>query len=269
MSLKLSPPYDSDKSISIIKAYLRKIIGMYLLWSAIYLPLAIYGFIIDTKNRPLIMYVFMYLRGLLLIGENYNSWMLWYLLSTIYALLLIIFLLRKHVPLPCIAFIGVIIFTVWHCLSIPAGHDGILSLVLSVFRNGRISSGMFYIPAGMLLAKLTFSKKPAYLLLAASFAAALLCDGLAKSFFIAVCAASLLVIVSGFRSDSEIYPFMRKMSTAIYFVHMYVWSICYTILYGRKTMGLGMFTLTVLISVLVSALYVYAGYYRKSGENRW
>ena len=44
---------------------------------------------------PLRNSVLMYIRGFFFWGEQYNSWPLWYLLSTVYALMLILLLLRR------------------------------------------------------------------------------------------------------------------------------------------------------------------------------
>lgn len=81
-----------DSDISPAKKQLIKIIKLYVKWSAIYLPLAIYDYW-HTGISPL-KAVILYIRNFLLGGMHYNSWQLWYLLSTIYGLLFIIGMLK-------------------------------------------------------------------------------------------------------------------------------------------------------------------------------
>ena len=47
---------------------------------------------------------------------------------------------------------------------------------------------------------------------------------------------------------------MRRMSTWIYFIHMYVYTGIYLVLYGEKTKGAVPFLLTTVISVCISAI---------------
>lgn len=64
-------------------AWWRKILRLYLLWSLIFLPFAIIGFAND--HLAPVKAVVVYLRNLLLVGENYLSWPLWYLLGLLWA----------------------------------------------------------------------------------------------------------------------------------------------------------------------------------------
>lgn len=93
-------------------------------------------------------------------GEHYNSWMLWYLLSTIYTLIIVYFLLKNHFKMEKIVLLGLMIITIGFLLNSLASYNGELPKILSNLRlfmlstiyNGRIFTGMFYIPFGMLLA---------------------------------------------------------------------------------------------------------------------
>ncbi len=265
LSIKLHHPYDSEESIQIVKVYAARMIKLYLLWSVIYMPLALYQYIYLDHKHSWLWYVASYMRGLIFIGEHYNSWILWYLLSTIYSLQMIIILLKKHVSLYGIAFIGAVIFLSAYLIDCLVSYKGPLPVFLSALQlliritiaNGRIFRGMLYIPLGMLLAHKTFSVKIAYPLFVACFISTMLSNGIVKSISGVVCAVSLFVIVLEFQSDSHVYPFMRKMSTVIYFIHMYVWSIGYKILYGQKHYGLDMFLMTASVCLAVSFVYVY------------
>ena len=56
--------------------------------------------------------------------------------------------------------------------------------------------------------------------------------------------------------DAPIYSFVRSMSTVIYFIHMYVWSVYYKIVYGEVTYGTDCFIVTTGICLAISVIYV-------------
>ena len=56
--------------------------------------------------------------------------------------------------------------------------------------------------------------------------------------------------------DSPVYPLMRKMSTMIYFIHMYIWTAFYMLAYGEKTYGCTSFVVTTLISSAIAVSYI-------------
>lgn len=71
-----------------------KVIKLYVIWMIIYFPLALVDLMYNETG--LVRETLLYARGFFLRGEQYNSWPLWYLLSTIYALLLLIYLQKKR-----------------------------------------------------------------------------------------------------------------------------------------------------------------------------
>ena len=58
--------------------------------------------------------------------------------------------------------------------------------------------------------------------------------------------------------DGVLWPAVRKMSVAIYFTHLYVWTILYLIIYGTLTRGVKMFVYTVVVTLAIAFLYVVA-----------
>lgn len=64
------------------------------------------------------------------------------------------------------------------------------------------------------------------------------------------------IILSIELKDSIVYPCLRKMSTVIYFIHLYVWTFYYTIFYGEKKFGLTCFIAVSAISVSMAFIYV-------------
>lgn len=69
-------------------------IYLYLLGNIVYLPLALYDFFC-IQNLSYFKALVYYIRGILLVGQQYNSWILWYLLSIIYSITVLYILFRK------------------------------------------------------------------------------------------------------------------------------------------------------------------------------
>lgn len=70
-----------------------------------------------------------------------------------------------------------------------------------------------------------------------------------------ICVIGLFIIINIELKDSAIFYILRKMSTIIYFIHMWIWTIYYTIIYHKPTSGLGCFLATTVCSVLISYVY--------------
>ena len=184
----------------IIKKHLFKIIKMYLIWSVLYLPLAVIHF--WSEGESFLRSVLLYLRGFFIVGENYNSWMLWYLLSTIYALLFILFLVQRKIKLTHVLILGSILFAIGCVIPSFVGYTGSLPGVFSFFKkvlsvvvSGRIFKGFLYIPLGMVLAK----KKPSALLgilfALSGFVGNVFLDSIPEDFVVALCSAGVFILV--------------------------------------------------------------------------
>jgi surface polysaccharide O-acyltransferase-like enzyme len=264
LAKKLQLPLHKEENIDIIKNYLIRIVKLYLIWNIIYLPLAIIGFILE-KSTPL-MSIYLYLRGLFLVGQQYNSWPLWYLLSTIYSLLFIIFLLKRKQSLKTITIIGAILFLLGIGLTYISDYTGQEVMIINVIKrilsltisSGRIFSGMFYIPMGMMFSKKSLTSSYCWILLLAGYIInVLITQPHISSILISLSSIGLFGIVSSISfKDSIVYPFIRKMSTVIYFIHMYVWSIYYKLIYNHKTFGLDSFFVTAIISSMIAIVYL-------------
>lgn len=85
-SLNFANTYENSSN-TIIISHIRKLFKLYIIWNLIYLPLDIYYYF--ELHKSVIYAIADYLRGLIFVGEHHKSWMLWYLLSSIYALILV------------------------------------------------------------------------------------------------------------------------------------------------------------------------------------
>lgn len=79
-----------------------------------------------------------------------------------------------------------------------------------------------------------------------------------SAILVAVSAIAFFEIVKGINLvNSGFYKIVRKMSTVIYFIHMYVWSFYYKFFYGEKTYGLDCFAVTICISIVIAFIYAH------------
>jgi peptidoglycan/LPS O-acetylase OafA/YrhL len=255
---KINPADESGKIRQVVAAYLRRIIKLYLTWSVIYLPLALCEFVPGETSA--VSFAAVYLFKLLFVGEHYNSWMLWYLLAVIYALLLLLLLMHLRVSKKWIYAIAIFFILIVFGINALQNYvgEGVLPYVLELcIANSRLLSGFFYLLTGMLLAEKEVRPEISFLLLAAGFCWNLLAGAEPYSMPVAICAVGLFCIAKQMKcNDSSVYVALRRMSTVIYLIHMYVWTGYYRIRYGEKTFGMECFLVTSVISVVCAILYV-------------
>lgn len=263
LSIRMTSTFDSDSDILRVKYQLLKIIKMYIMWTLIYFPLAFYHYI--SNKTVLWKAILLYIRGILFIGENYSSWPLWYLLSTIYSLGIII-IMQKLPKVNRNLFIMSVIFSVLTLsFSILSNYEGILPPILKTARkivicsiaNGRIFWGAVYIPMGILLAKKGDSKYLKYIIFIVCF----LCDFFVKNsiishYLLIFNSIVLFEIIKSIKlNDKKIYPILRRMSIIIYLLHMYIWNFYYKIFYGEKHYGMDSFIVTSAVVIILSFSY--------------
>ena len=68
------------------------------------------------------------------------------------------------------------------------------------------------------------------------------------------CALFIIVVLLNDRVPFKTY-LIRHISSAVYFVHLYIWTFYYTIMYGKKTYGLDCFLAVSVFSVLSGLIY--------------
>lgn len=284
MSVSFSSDYSTSQNQKIVKCNIVKYLKMYLIWTGIYLPLAIIHYIESEKNWGKIF--LSYLKELIFDGQHYNSWMLWYLLSTVYALLMILFLMKvgaKEKMLFFMAFLFLIVRVVLNQNeNVVKNNPDNLSIIRYLLRhylgNGRIFMGLYFIPLGILIGRISdlFKEKLRYEVVGGScviigYIVNWYTDKpLLIMFLTAIEVCGLLLLTchgEKASSKNEKYILIRKMSSGVYFIHLYVWTLYYTIVYGTKTFGLDSFLVTLTISLALSAFYY--GMQRKIKTNRF
>lgn len=264
LGVKMEQPFSSTNNVEVLKKYVIKILKLYIIWSIIYLPLAICDYV--NNHYSFIKSIVHYIRGFVLVGEHYNSWVLWYLLSTIYTVLALIILFKKNVSLKVVLCIGAIVILFGFGIDVVMGYNGTFPRALVYFKKavsltffgGKIFQGAFYIPCGILLSKKNLPIKliyPAFVLFFILNCA--INNQFVTNVLLVICSVMLFEIVKSIKlKENRIYPFARNISTYMYFVHLYVWSAYYYIVYKTKTFGLDSFLATMIISIVISAIIV-------------
>ena len=259
----LGKKYDDSKDLNVFDKQIRKILKMYLIWTLIYAPLElIHAFLSGTS---LIREILVYIKQLIFVGDHYNSWPLWYLLSTIYGLALIYYLKKKNLSNAGLFGISVVFMLVSFGIDsfVSIGHlSGVLFNVQKLIKiticNGRILQGLFFIPFGMLLSEKS-NVFLSILLFVFGFIGNCLLDGFLGSIFLTISAIGLFGIVKNIKLPSKpMWKHLREYSTIIYLIHMYVWTIYYMFAYGEKTFGIDSFIFTSIVSLLISIIYIFA-----------
>lgn len=253
---KLWAENDAGKRTAIVKAYLWRILKLYLIWTAVYFPLAVSEYV--RCHYSVGTSIFYYIRGLLFVGEHYNSWILWYLLSTIYMLLLLLLLIKLNVKTDTMVIGGAVLWIVslftqyvYEFELFNPQYQGLIKVLGLTFVTGKVFEGFLYFPLGLSLARKKPSMKLGIVLMILGFLVAL--TGKFSDIPIAVCSVGLFNIAASLKlKDGRLYPMLRGMSTVTYFTHMLVYTLVYMIMARTKIYGMKVFVITSIVTLLLS-----------------
>jgi len=240
-----------------IKAYLKKICKLYLIWTVIYLPLTVYGFYLD--GLPFLKSVAVFIRNILLIGENYMSWPLWYLLALIVAVAIIYVLLKLKLLKNWIVLFGILMAMIGVALDYCKDNSimqSVTDLYFPLFqktRNG-FFVGFLYVSLGMFCSKLDkASLWPILMIFLIGIIGMCLALPLANSLVV----LALFVISIALRGDvfssctSQDY---RYLSSIIYFCHM-LYVALLVLCCGLKS-GILLFAIATILSVITGLVFL-------------
>ena len=156
-----------EKSLHTKLVYrIKKIVKIYIIWSAVYLPLTIYGWIIEGNKS--LEYACLCIRNYILVGDNFYSWTLWYLNGLIFALILID-ILSKRTSMEKIVRFGSMAYLAGIVLTALGGHQDklpdLLALPVNIYfsifattRNGLFQS-LVFVSLGVYIANIEKSCK--------------------------------------------------------------------------------------------------------------
>ena len=262
--LKVNKDHDKASQLDNIKQYAIKIIKLYIYWTIIFFPITIWKF--ATNDSSIFMDFLQFIRGVIFIGENYYSWPLWYLLSMIYSLALIYFLIYKNQKLNSILIVSMCIFFISILMNFIISSDSSYDLIVLlkkliqiVFENGRLFSGMLYIMIGALFAnhKIQFSKWIWVLL----FFIGLMLQYFKLPFISTVLFVLLPTVIFyiSLNMDLKVFKhgyFFRKSSNVMYFTHMIVFFLYTLILKEFRYFGWDAFLISILIPIILTPIII-------------
>lgn len=142
-----------------IKKYLYKAMKMYVITTLISLPLAVYGYI--ESGNSLFSCVLSYIKYFFFVGKLYNSYHLGFMLNLIYAVSIVLLLVKKQIKEEYIFLIGFLSYTFYEIMYIGILNQSMLSGIFEkavkvyffVFNYGAVFSGLVYVGLGLLIAK--------------------------------------------------------------------------------------------------------------------
>ena len=251
-------------NMAVVATYLRRTVKLYFLWCLIYFPFSIYYYATYRSGVSLLHVAASYIRCLLCIGGHYNAYQLWYLLSTIYGLLLVMLLLRckwseKGWLAVMAAACALSLFMDWIAEyegALPAALRMVKLLVGYTTVDGRPLWGSFLIPAGMLMTKYRGSVKWNLLLFAFLSCLDFFVENPEISTFLTFLrgAAFFTLVMAVQLKDHRLYPTLRKISTDMYLMHLYVWIIYSALMDGEKRYGFDSFLVTTVVCFAIGWL---------------
>ena len=229
-----------------------KMLKLYLLWSLAYLPLAIFDY--RRSGLGVREAAIRYIKGLVFSGEHYGSWMLWYMISAIYALGIIYLLLKIKVNPWAITALGLVFILCGAALDMLSGTTNDISPAINFIRKlmwATTGNGKVF---GMLLTKIKIPVWADVLITLCGFAG---CVAFNKytGFFVILCAVGLFGIIISVKvpyvSDRKI---LRRASMIIYFMHLYVYMIL-VLRFGLHS-GKRAFLIVALITTAIAFAYI-------------
>lgn len=209
-----------------------KFAKIYLLLTALYLPLTVIGYY--TKGLSPLNAAIDFVLTFLFAGENYYSWQLWYLLAAAVGMVLIYLLLKMKLKAEQIFAFSAVMFVLGNVLNFlhaSGANIGFVELYFKIFlrtRNG-LFVGVFWLSLGLLIAK--YQDKIKTTVYAAFFTvgtAGIMIDSLhaldyfKNAFLVLFCFGVFgLVLRMKIPKSEAVSKKLRNLSSLIYYVHMY------------------------------------------------
>lgn len=249
--------YDSDK----MKKKLLKFIKIYTVWTLIYMPITVYGNVVIYKFSFIESLIYT-IRGVFIIGENFDSWPLWYLLSNIYTFYIIYIFTKLKINKKTINNI-LILFLILGCVItvfLNMKYNNFINTILKILfgTNGRLLIGFGYIAIGIKLAECKKTNYIIYIIGIIFSGISFLISSPLKRIFIVPVAIAIFDIVSKINIDFDEYLFknLRKISTVTYFTHM-IFFFLYTLLIGDvNKSGFGSFFVSLICTWILGIIII-------------
>ncbi len=250
---------DKGEKCRILLDYALKMTKMYILWSVIYLPQVIYYYVTNHMKPGYCAWDF--IRRFIFVGDNYNSYILWYLLSSIFGALFAALMLKADLNERTWIIVSVGMLSLSLGLTYIGSNTeanvlyaGVGNFMRYTISNGRVLTGAGMIPLGMYLASRKIKLLPGIFTMI--FGYILSFTGIFGGIGLIVTAVGLFMISESIvLPDSPVWKWLRRLSQGIYFTHLWVWSIFYTVRFGEKSFGPETYLWVVGICTVISFVY--------------
>ena len=251
---KIVLPLDGEGELR-IKRFLKKTIKLYLIWTIIYLPLSIFGFFQD--GTPFLKAVMIFIRNVIVVGENFFSWPLWYLLGLVYAVSIIWMLLKLRIPKGTILVLSVVAAILGVVLDY-CHENGMLEIIThpyySVFVNTRngFFFGFLYVALGLIYSASRRNSLAIEIICGVLGIIGMILNIPLANAFAVYALFGFVLRPEGKMIKQEHAQFCRSLSTIVYLIHMYI--VALLIFIFNVEYGFSLFVITALVSVITGAV---------------
>lgn len=268
-----------SKSINIgkVKKVLLKFLKIYFICILVYLPITICYYI--YSDYSFFKSVLYFIRSVLFIGENYNSWPLWYLLSSIYAFLILYIFCKLRYSEKKILITSLILFIIGLVITIISNTNCTIFHILKIFNyfinivfggTGRLLYGIGYITIGIFLGHNGKDKSISILSTAILFIILLITP---KTFKIVSAVpfmyfAFLDIVKFNKKIPLLNHSLLRTMSSVTYFTHMIFYTIIELIVGNYNYKGLVPFSATLFLTWICGIIYYHFKSFKNNNENK-
>lgn len=246
-----------------IKKLLIKFIKIYVICTIVYLPITIYYYRIS--GFPLLKSLAYFIRSFIFIGENFNSWPLWYLLSSIYCFFILYIFCKLRFSDKQILISAIIILFVGYSITIICPLDiSFLNLFNFLVNNilggtGRILYGIGYISVGIYLA---ISKKRFLKSKTISFILFVILLIFPKRFKMIIAFGFIVFVFSelvtiNYKSVYLDNKLFRTLSTVTYFTHMLFYTLIEFVVNNYEYRGFVPFLITLFLTWICGIFYYF------------
>ena len=215
----------TEKRDKIIKASIRKYFKLYLIFSAVYLPISVYAWLGDFYRGDGILKIgIRALKNYILVGEQPYSWPLWYLLAMIYGLSVLLISEDGNKSM-------IVESVIFFLAAIILNHFSSIKIIALVLRSGRL----FTAPAYLLIGGFVYQNREKFEYYS-GIGITLICTGVLASLVLHLdySTASIPAYISipwilswsmKFTGISKTAIILRKTSSIFYYSHMYFYFI--------------------------------------------
>lgn len=220
-----------NKKINIVQRSIIKTGRLYIVYSIVYFPLKIVLF--NESSTDWMHFFLGYIRDCFFYGSYF---VLWYLLSALYALVFIYYLIKRGWSVNGVIVLSFVVYICGYLFDIFLSYQGYLPSIImqirhvlfKIFISGRLTTAFLYLSLGMFVYQhYGFFKN--------NFFLCLVFGGIGVFFmphfiggYLATCCCVIGIFTFSLNiklKNNLLYLHFRKMSVWMYFMHMYILSI--------------------------------------------